>query len=197
MRRAIALKSTQFTVVVSANDNTAIASLVKPVRTPHIRSTPGIATKYHVPLEITVNSHLIRRINTQNSKYQLCSNKSILREWRPNSKQSPPCVRYLKVFIPIELEVPINIESIVDEVERPIERDIDVEPYEYAKRTFDGSEKLFARSHDDYYHSQVATGDQIRSKRTKRTQSTDSFKFDTEAMIKRIFQAIWRRDKKK
>lgn len=181
---------TRLTVVVSARDDIPVATLTKPARTPQIKSTPGKTTTFRVPLEITVNSHLIHRINIQNSKYRLCSKKTKIREWHknPNTQQTPPCVTLLNLFVPIELEVPINVESIVE----PIEKDADVVvPYKYSERTFDGPEKIYARSQDDYYRSQMAVGDPIRAKRTKRTASNDFFR-DTESMVRKIVQAIWR-----
>lgn len=178
-------------MVVAARDDIPTATLTKPTRTPQIKATPGKTTIFRLPLEITVNSHLIHRINTQNSKYRLCSKKTKVREWRnnPNAQQSPPCVTLLNLFVPIELEVPINVESIVEESGRL--NDGDIVPYKYAERTFDGPEKIFARTQDDYYRSQLAVGDPIRAKRTKRTASNDFFR-DTESMVRKIVQSIWR-----
>lgn len=181
---------TRLTVVVAARDDIPYATLAKPPRTPHIKSTPGKTTTFRLPLEITVNSHLIRRINNHHSKYRLCSKKSKVHEWRPNTQRAPPCVMFLNLFVPIELEVPINVESIVEDG-HAIERDTDIVPYKYPDRAFDGSEKMFARAHDDYYRSQTAVGDPTRSKRTKRTQSADYFG-DTDSMVRKIVHAIWR-----
>ncbi|XP_031636353.1 uncharacterized protein LOC116349185 [Contarinia nasturtii] len=191
-----ALDWKQLTVVVSANENNApIASLVKPKRIPRINAIAGKAKTYRVPLEITVNSHLIRRITAVNRKYRLCSKKSNVRNWR-NLKQSPPCITILNLSVPIELEVPINVESIVEEIAQSIEPDIDdYVPYKSAKQTFDGPEKVFARTEDDYYRSQTPIGDPIRAKRTKRTEQSDFFR-DTDSLIRRIAQALWRRDTK-
>lgn len=179
---------------MSANDNNApIASLVQPQRIPRIKAIAGKAKTYRIPLEITVNSHLIRRITAINRKYRLCSKKSNVRDWR-KLKQSPPCITILNLSVPIELEVPINVESIVEEMAQPMERDIDdYEPYKSAKQTFDGSEKVFARTQDDYYRSQMPIGDPIRSKRTKRTETTG---FSDTDFIRRIAQLLWRHDKK-
>lgn len=184
---------TRLTVVVAARDDIPTATLTKPTHTPQIKATPGKTTTFRIPLEITVNSHLIHRINIQNSKYRLCSKKTKIREWRnnPNTQQTPPCVTLLNLFVPIELEVPINVESIVEESGRTIEKEADLVPYKYSERTFDGPEKMFARTQDDYYRSQMAVGDPIRAKRTKRTASNDFFR-DTEAMVRKIVQAIWR-----
>lgn len=121
----------------------------------------------------------------------MCSKKSKFGEWQPNTQQSPPCKITLNLFVPIDLEVPINVESIVEESGRHIERDIEILPYKYTERAFDGPEKMFARAQDDYYRTQMAVGDPIRSKRTKRAQPTDSVG-DTDSMVRKIIQAIWR-----
>lgn len=184
------LNWTKLTVVVSANDGIPFGTLVKPLRVPNIKSTPGKTTKFHVPLEITVNSHLVRRINAHSNKYRLCSKKSKFTNWHPSSKLSPPCEIVMNILVPIALEIPINTESIVEDVGR--HSDI-VEPI---KRTFDGPEKSFARLQDDYYASQVAIGDPIRARRTKRTQHIQSDDNSSDSFVNKMFQAIWRRDKK-
>lgn len=166
---------TRFTVVVSAEDDIPSAIVAKPARIPRITATPGKSTKSSLHLEFTVNSNLVRRINTQSSKYRVCTKKSKMNEWRPNTDQSPPCVTYLNLLVPIELEVPINIESIVEEP---------------GAVSFDGPEKLFARTQNDYYHTQTAIGDPIRSKRKKRVP-TNEFFGDTESMVRKIVRAIW------
>ncbi|XP_055303737.1 uncharacterized protein LOC129569170 [Sitodiplosis mosellana] len=183
---------TRLTVVVSAVDDIPSAVPAKPARIPHINATPGKTTKFSVPLEITVNSHLIRRINTQNSKYRVCSKKSKVHEWRPSTQRSPPCITYLNLFVQIELEVPINVESIVEEYGRS--RDVDVVPYKYADQAFDGSEKVYASTLDDYYHAQTAVGDPIRSKRTKRARPAQPNDFfgDTESIVRKVVRQMWR-----
>lgn len=182
---------------MSATDDSPYGTLEKPVRMPRIISTPGKTTKFRIPLEFTVNSHLIRRINTQNPKYRLCSRKSKVNEWQPNTNRLPPCVTIMNVFVPIQLMIPINVETIVENTEQHIVQDTDVDDNKYAKRVFDGSEKNFARTQDDYYRSQMAVGDPIRAKRTKRTTQHDENALnDTVAMVKKIVQAIRRRDKK-
>ena len=167
---------TRFTVIVSAEDDIPSAIVAKPVRIPRITATPGKSTKMSLPLEFTVNSNLIRRINTQSSKYRVCTKKSQMHEWRPNIQLSPPCVTYLNLLVPIELEIPINIESIAEEP--------GVVP-------FDGPEKLFARTQNDYYRTQTAIGDPVRSKRMKRVPPNE-FYGDTESMVRKIVRAIWR-----
>lgn len=176
---------TKLTIVVSANDDIPFGTLVKPLRLPHIKSTPGKTTKFRVPLEVTVNSHLIRRLNTHDTKYRLCSKKSKFSEWHPNSKHSPPCTLITNILVPIALEIPINIESIVEDVgpRSDITESIKV-------RTFDGPEKTFARLQDDYYSSQVAVGDPIRARRTKRTQLDDKI---PDSFVDKVMQALWRR----
>lgn len=146
---------------------------MKPVRNPYAKATAGRTKQFQMPLEITVNNHLIRRINTNNSKYRLCARKSKVNGWQPNTERSPPCITILNVLVPIEVEVPINVESIVlEDAERQVEQDIDVEPLsKSAKQSYDGSEKSFARTQNNYYRSQLAIGDPIRSKRNKRTSS--------------------------
>lgn len=181
--------TTKLTVVVSANDDNPYGTLVKPLRLPHIKSTPGKTTKFRVPLEVSVNSHLIRRINTHSTKYRLCSKKSKFHEWHPDSKRSPPCTLIMNILVPIALEIPINVESIVEDVGP--HNDIN-EPIKRAMVAFDGPEKTFARLQDDYYGSQVAVGDPIRARRTKRTQLDDKI---PDAFVDRVMQALWRRGK--
>lgn len=93
----------------------------------------------------------------------------------------------MNILVPIALEIPINVESIVEDVGR---RSDIAEPI---KRAFDGPEKTFARLQDDYYGSQTAIGDPIRSRRTKRTQLDDKM---PDSLVNRMMQALWRHDKK-
>lgn len=155
----------QFTVLVGASSVTPRASLVKPDYLPHIKANLGKTEEFHLPLDVDVNSQLIREISTPNRKYRLCSESAGFPEWRLNSGYSSPCITSMNQFVPVELDV----ESIVGGSQRPIEETVDMKPSKYVGLTFDGSEESFARLQNDYYRSEVAVGDPIRSKRTKRT----------------------------
>lgn len=65
--------------------------------------------------------------------------------------------------------MPTPMDPIVPALQEPIEKATNMSPSKIVGQTlFDGPEKSFARSQIDYYHTQVAIGDPIRSKRTKR-----------------------------
>lgn len=72
-----------------------------------------------------------------------------------------------KSVFSIEFVIPIGIKSMVNEVNN---KQTNRNGKNLLQSSFDGSESSYARLKDDaYYHSQVAVGDPIRSKRTKRT----------------------------
>lgn len=76
---------------------------------------------------------------------------------------------YLNLFVPLQLEMPTTMKPIVPALQQPIEKATNMRSSELVGQAlFDGPEKSFARSQIDYYHSQMAIGDPIRSKRTKR-----------------------------
>lgn len=110
---------------------------------------------------------LDRRTINDNSKYHSYFEKRKFPEWC-----QPPCSKRIHPFAAAELEVTNNVASIVDEL--PAEKPFDMMPSKNVGRAFDGSEKRFARSQNDYYLSQVAVGDPIRAKRTKRTLRDES-----------------------
>lgn len=170
-----------------------LGTLVKTTNIPHIKATPGKTKKFNIPLEITVNSQLIRRLTVQNNKYQLCSKKFKLNDWKPDSRQSPPCIRSAHLSIPFELEIPINVESIIDE--DPVEKDQMNEAESIqGVETFDGPENL-ARVQSDYYQKQVSVGDLSRAKRVKRMRSHNAVvdKSNDEQLFKRFLQSMWNR----
>lgn len=72
----------------------------------------------------------------------------------------------MNLFIPVELEIMDNVESIVED--SSIGETSNTITSKTVGQAFDGSERSFARLLNDYYLSQVAVGDPIRSKRTKR-----------------------------
>lgn len=115
------------------------------------------------------------------SKYRICSKKSRQESWTENSKQSPPCIRSVRLSIPIDLDIPINTESILEEndgnrgrgdsknnMEGPMD-DMD------AVQSFDGPERYYARTRKNYYHSQVPNGDARRARRVKRMENVVAF----------------------
>lgn len=158
-------------VVVSQLQDSTKGTIVKPIKIPHLRATPGKITRFRVPLEFSVNSHLIRKLTAQSSKYILCSKKTKVETWTPESLASPPCIRSIRLTVPIELDVPINVESILDDPDSSLNDDhrkqIDST---VGVQTFDGSEQLYARSRgNSFYRSQMAVGDPMRARRIKRT----------------------------
>lgn len=72
---------------------------------------------------------------------------------------------HVNSFVPIQNDISNNIERAIDESERPIENVAS----KYVNQVFDGPEKLLALLQNDYYRTQMAVGDPIRSKRIKRS----------------------------
>lgn len=85
-----------------------------------------------------------------------------LRRKSLNSCRSSSCVIDADQLMPIELVIPLK--SLVTHIAHRI----DVDPSIHPVQTFNGPEKSFSRLRNDYYHSQVAAGDPIRARRTKR-----------------------------
>lgn len=166
-------------VIMSVNEDSSVETVVKALWPPHIEVPVGRKTIFHIPLDVIVDSsQLIRRTNDKNSQTNtnhLCLEKSKTAEWQANTRQ--PCHTYMNLFVPVTLEIPIDIGSFARNAESPMEKNFNMIRSQYASRSqsismssFDGSEKSFARLRDDYYRSQMARGDPIRSKRTKRAQ---------------------------
>lgn len=138
---------------------------------PHIKATPLKCPNSHQPIEFTANGQLIRRISTSNGKYRVCvlSEQTHFTEWWLDFERLSQCAMYLNLFVPLQLEMPTTMKPIVPALQQPIEKATNMRSSELVGQAlFDGPEKSFARSQIDYYHSQMAIGDPIRSKRTKR-----------------------------
>lgn len=164
----------QLSVKLSAKSNSALETIVTALRAPpHITVPAGEAKKFRIPLEITVDSQQIRRLDSAKTKYRWCQKNRNSTEWQSSARQSRPCNIYVNLFLPIRLEMSIDIEPFEGNAENPVaQKTLHSErnhlTQSISMQSFDGSEKSFARLRDEYYRSQMAYGDPIRSKRTKR-----------------------------
>lgn len=132
--------------------------LTEPNYSPHFKAN-----------KIGVDSVLIQRIITHTNKYGYCIEQLKFAGLRLNSNHLWFCSLYIYQFVPLKPSLPMNtVETIVNGTDIQFEYSVNMMPSKYVERTFDGSEENFARLQNDYYHSQVAIGDPIRSKRTKR-----------------------------
>lgn len=107
--------------------------------------------------------------NNNENKFRLC-----LKQLKPAKLRQHFRYRIWLCTIQIaKFAAPIDIKS-MDDIPNVHENDKQTNKIEKAdeQASFDGSENSYARLQNHaYYHSQVATGDPIRSKRIKRMQS--------------------------
>lgn len=138
---------------------------------PHIKEFAVKTTKFYKPSDIVVKVHKINRVNhniSQKTMKQLCLKKSTNLMWRINRRYSQPCPTYIDLFSSQTFKIPNDVESSQMNAENSITNKLRGQRAPISIQSFDGSEKSFARSQNDYYRSQMAVGDPIRAKRKKR-----------------------------
>lgn len=150
----------------------ALETFVTALRTkPLIKEFAVKTTKFHKPSDIIVNVHSIDRVNhniTQKNMKELCLKKSTNVMWRINRRHAQPCLTYIDLFSSQTFEIPNDVESSQKNAENSFTNKLRGKREPISIQSFDGSEKSFARSQNDYYRSQMAVGDPIRAKRKKR-----------------------------
>lgn len=133
----------------------ATGTLLRPHRTPRVIAKPGKTFKIRLPLDITVNSIFIRKTK-RTSKRRRCSKRNRL---DANGRRLPKCYRTIRLNIPINLLVPTNVETAAVETDRV--------------HTVHSSEiqtpLSFGGLPQEFFQSEVAIGDPVRSRRVKRT----------------------------
>lgn len=168
-------------LVTFAEGETSVVSVLKPTHLSHFKVIREMK-KFHTPREATVNTKLLRHIkanNKNNSRFRLCLKRVKFAKWRRYF-----CYGFQLVKSePTEFVIPIGIKS-TDDIPNVNVNDGQVNAIEKVddeQTSFDGSENSYARLQNEaYYHSQVAVGDPIRSKRIERIDRT---KFDDSGVI--------------
>lgn len=138
---------------------------------PHIKEFAVKTTKFHEPSDIIVNVHSIDRANhniSQKNMKQLCLKKLTNVMWQINRRHSQPCLTYIDLFSSQTFKIQNDVESSQKNAGNSITNKLRGQRAPISIQSFDGSEKSFARSQNDYYRSQMAVGDPIRAKRKKR-----------------------------
>lgn len=117
--------------------------------------------------------------NNSNNKFRLCSKQTKLAKWRRRHSRYGIwlCIVQFLAFGPMEFVIPIDVRA-MDDTANVHGNDKQANKIQKIDEqfTFDGPEKSYARLQNNaYYHSQVAVGDPIRSKRKKRIRRTISY----------------------
>lgn len=154
-------------------------SILKPTHLSHFKVIRRKIKRFHTTHESTINNMFLRQFEANNNKFRWCLKQMKLAKWRHRQSHYGIwlCSIQFSEFGPIEFVIPIDIKS-MDNISNVYENDKQTNRIQKLdeQTTFDGSENSYARLQNNaYYHSQVAVGDPIRSKRMKRIRRTISY----------------------
>lgn len=173
-------------LVTFVEDKTSVVLVLKPTHLSHFKVKRGIK-RFHISHEPTINTKLLRQLkanNNNNNLFRLCLKRVKLAKRRRHfCYRFRICTIHIVKFEPIEFVISIGIKSMDDNSNvNANDKQANGIGKVDEQFPFDGSENSYERLQNEaYYHSQVAVGDPIRSKRIKRIHST---KFNASEQMK-------------
>lgn len=174
------------TLVTFPEGDAYVVSILKPTHLSHFKVKRRKFKRFRTTHEEAINAVSQHQFDANNNdtnnnqnKFRFCLKQLKLAKWRRRHARYGiwRCRIKFSVFGPNEIVIPIEIKSMdnISNEHAPNKR-VDRIDKVNESITFDGPESSYARSKNDaYYRSQVAVGDPVRSKRTKRIRRTIAY----------------------